>query len=162
MLIGIIGTINIPSRIVFILIKIESVLNANVTTAPPQIIRQPMQLILIINLNVLNFYIIAPVVKDATRPHITVIPQRSEVNPGPNKVVPNTVPIIDPNPTKLPSMQKNATSSKIKFLIFNASTKLVTKLARFCSYIATRLGGFLGFSRMIKNSGTVMQVIQMF
>jgi hypothetical protein len=133
-----------------------------VTTAQPQIIKQPMQLILIINLNVLNFYISAPTVKEATRPHKTVMPHSNEVNPGPNKVVPYTVPIIDPNPTKLPSIQKNVTSSRIKFLIFNASAKLVTKLARFCSYIATRLGGFLGFSLMIKNSGTVIQVIQMF
>jgi hypothetical protein len=70
--------------------------------------------------------------------------------------------MIDPNPTKLPSTQKNVIRSNMKFFIFKASTKLVTKLARFCSCIATRLGGFFGFSRMMKKSGTVMQVIHTF
>lgn len=85
-LIGIIGTRNIPSSIVFMLIRVESVFNANVITAPAHITVHPMQLSRIINLNVLNFYISAPTVSEAARPHITVIPHNNDVKPVPIEV----------------------------------------------------------------------------
>ena len=82
-LIGIIGTMNIPISIVLVLIRTESFFNANVTTAQPQMIVHPMQLIRIINLNVLNLYMSAPTVSEAASPHITVMPHNNEVNPVP-------------------------------------------------------------------------------
>lgn len=99
---------------------------------------------------------------EATSPNSTVTPHNSEVSPVPNNVYPKIVPRTDPNAIKLPSIQKNATSKSTKFFDFNASLKLTIKVVFFCSCIATRLGGYFGFSRITKNSGTVIQVIHTF
>jgi hypothetical protein len=162
MLIGIIGTITNPRARTFRLRAIESVLIANVRTAKAVIIRQPKQLILIINLKFLRLCTIAPETNDATSPNKTVTPHSREVSPVPNSVWPKIVPRTDPNPIKLPSMQKKAMSKIIKFLDLSASLKFTINVVFFGSCIATKLGGNFGFSRMIKKRGTVILVIQMF
>ncbi len=80
----------------------------------------------------------------------------------PNKVWPKIVPSTEPKPMKLPSMQKNAMSKITKFVDFKASLKLTINVVFLGSCIATRLGGNFGFSRIIKNNGTVIDVIQQF
>lgn len=85
---------------------------------------------------------IAPDVNDEMRPNSTVAPHRSEVYPAPSDVSPKIVPRTEPNPIKLPSMQKNATRINLKFLICKAVFKFEQKSTFFASYIATILGGY--------------------
>ncbi len=99
---------------------------------------------------------------DATMPSNTVTPQTSEVRPEPRLVSPKIVPRHDPNPMKPPSMQKNASSSRTKFLFCNASFMLTRNLIFLGSYIATKLGGCVGFARIRRNSGIAMHVTQKF
>lgn len=74
-------------------------------------------------------------------PNNTVTPQTSEVRPAPRLVSPKIVPRHEPNPMKPPSMQKNAISSKTKFLFYSDSFMLAKNLIFLGSCMATILGG---------------------
>jgi len=109
-LIGIMGTITMPIDMILTQINAESVATLNVQIAKKAIKAQPKQLIRIISLNFFVLWIIAPVVKDETKPTKTQHPQSKEVYPVPKSVEPKIVPMTEPKPMKLPSMQKKAAS----------------------------------------------------
>lgn len=111
--IGIMGTMKIPKIKVLIEMRTASVFLLNVKIAKRKHIVQPIVLILIIILKFLRLWIMAPDENDDIRPKRTVVPLKSDVYPVPRTVAPKIVPMTEPNPIKLPSIQKNASSIKL-------------------------------------------------
>ena len=109
-LIGIMGTITMPIEMILTQINAESVATLNVHIAKKAIKAQPKQLIRIISRNFFVLWMIAPDVNDEIKPTKTQHPHSKEVYPVPKSVEPKIVPMTEPKPMKLPSMQKKATS----------------------------------------------------